>query len=60
MSSPALSPRPASSQPSRTSRDQSWRQLPQHRPAVNAYARNRYQQQQTGTWAPFTGTASGP
>ncbi len=57
MSSPALSPRPASSQPSRTSRDQSWRQLPQHRPAVNAYARNRYQQQQTGTWAPFTGTA---
>ncbi len=38
-------------------RDQSWRQQPQHRPAVNAYARDRYQQQQAGTWAPFTHTA---
>ncbi len=38
-------------------RDQSWRQQPQHRPAVNAYARDRYQQQQAGTWAPFTDTA---
>jgi transcriptional regulator with XRE-family HTH domain len=35
-------------------RDQSWRQDPRHRPRVNAYARDRYQQQQAGTWAPFT------
>ena len=37
-------------------RDQTWRQQPEHRPAVNAYARERYQQQQAGTWAPFTQT----
>ena len=52
MSSAAASPPPP-----RTSRDQSWRQQPQYRPLVNAYARDRYQQQQTGTWAPFTATA---
>ncbi len=52
MSSVAASPPPPG-----TSRDQSWRQHPQYRPAVNAYARDRYQQQQTGTWAPFTATA---
>ena len=43
--------------PPRAARDQSWRQQPQHRPAVNAYYRDRYQQQQAGTWAPFTATA---
>lgn len=43
--------------PARPARDQSWRQQPQHRPGVNAYARDRYQQQQAGTWAPFTVTA---
>ena len=37
-------------------RDQSWRQTPQHRPQVNDYHRDRYQQQQAGTWAPFTST----
>ena len=39
-------------------RDQSWRRSPQHRPEVNAYARDRYQQQQAGSWAPFTSTAA--
>lgn len=43
-------------QPDRGRRDQSWRQQPEHRPVVNAYARDRYQQQQAGTWAPFTPT----
>lgn len=38
-------------------RDQSWRRQPEHRPTVNAYERDRYQQQQAGTWAPFTDTA---
>jgi len=47
----------ASPPPPRTSRDQSWRQQPRYRPVVNAYARDRYQQQQSGTWAPFTATA---
>lgn len=37
-------------------RDQSWRQQPQHRLTINAYERHRYQQQQAGTWAPFTET----
>lgn len=39
-------------------RDQSWRRSPQHRPEVNAYARDRYQRQQAGSWAPFTSTAA--
>lgn len=39
-------------------RDQSWRSSPHHRAAVNDYARTRYQQQQAGTWAPFTSTAA--
>lgn len=43
--------------PRSAQRDQSWRRLPQHRPAVNAYERDRYQQRQAGTWAPFTATA---
>lgn len=39
-------------------RAQSWRSSPHHRAAVNDYARTRYQQQQAGTWAPFTSTAA--
>ncbi|MEP6648598.1 MAG: helix-turn-helix domain-containing protein [Lapillicoccus sp.] len=52
MSDSAATPRPPC-----PPRDQSWRQQPQHRPGVNAYARDRYQQQQAGRWAPFTATA---
>lgn len=56
VSTPALNN--AATPPSaRPRRDQSWRQQPQHRPGVNAYARDRYQQQQAGAWAPFTPTA---
>jgi transcriptional regulator with XRE-family HTH domain len=59
MSTPALQPDPRIErrQPSPQSRrDQSWRRQPEHRPAVNAYERDRYRQQQAGTWAPFTPT----
>ncbi len=59
MSAPAVhrdpvTPQPMSPRPQQ--RDQSWRRQPEHRPTVNAYERDRYQQQQAGTWAPFTGT----
>jgi hypothetical protein len=57
MSTPALQPDAHSAQPEprpQLRRDQTWRQKPEHRPAVNAYERDRYRRQQAGTWAPFT------
>ena len=59
MSSPARHPDSRLKRPqpwARSRRDQSWRRQPEHRPAVNAYERDRYRQQQAGTWAPFTPT----
>jgi transcriptional regulator with XRE-family HTH domain len=59
MSTPAPQPDPRLERPqpwAHIRRDQSWRRQPEHRAAVNAYERNRYRQQQAGTWAPFTPT----
>ena len=59
MSSRALQPDSRLERPqpwARSRRDQSWRRQPEHRPTVNAYERDRYRQQQAGTWAPFTPT----